>query len=46
MLSTGEQLAALAVVARKLRDPATIGRLDAAADSVQFYQAMASRQDS
>jgi PTS system nitrogen regulatory IIA component len=43
--STGEQLAALAVVARKLRDPATIRRLDAAADTVQLYQAMASRQN-
>jgi PTS system nitrogen regulatory IIA component len=40
--SAGEQLAALAVVARKLRDPTTIRRLDAANDSAQLYQAITS----
>jgi PTS system nitrogen regulatory IIA component len=38
--SAGEQLAALAVVARKLREPSIVRRLDAAEDSAELYRAI------
>ncbi len=45
-VSAGEQLTALAVVARKLRDAATIRRLRQAGDAAEFYQAMVAENSS
>jgi PTS system nitrogen regulatory IIA component len=41
VVSAGEQLTALAVVARKLRDAATIRRLRQAGDAAELYRAIA-----
>jgi nitrogen PTS system EIIA component len=45
-VSAGEQLTALAVVARKLRDTATVRRLRGAGDAAELYRAMVTEDGS